>query len=77
MAARKQGILDCEIVLKATVESFKKLHPVTMTRNPVMFVTEVGAVITTLYLLFRLLVPKFNLGTSVDESFAFELQIAL
>jgi hypothetical protein len=35
---------DC---LPAIGESFKKLNPVHMVKNPVMFVTEVGAAITT------------------------------
>lgn len=36
--------------MPAIVESFKKLNPVTLARNPVMFVTEVGAVVTTVLL---------------------------
>ncbi len=38
--------------MPAIVESFKKLNPVHMWKNPVMFVTEVGAALTTLDLFF-------------------------
>jgi K+-transporting ATPase ATPase B chain len=38
--------------MPAIVESFKKLNPVHMVKNPVMFVTEVGAALTTLDLRF-------------------------
>jgi K+-transporting ATPase ATPase B chain len=38
----KQGIID----------SFKKLNPVHLVRNPVMFLVEIGAVITT-YFFFK------------------------
>jgi len=40
------------IVKPAIVESFKKLNPIHMWKNPVMFVTEVGAAVTTLDLFF-------------------------
>jgi K+-transporting ATPase ATPase B chain len=38
--------------MPAIVESFKKLNPFHMWKNPVMFVTEVGAALTTLDLFF-------------------------
>jgi potassium-transporting ATPase ATP-binding subunit len=38
------------MVRSALVESLRMLHPLRMVRNPVMFVTEVGAAITTMYL---------------------------
>jgi len=47
MAAKTHSIFDPSIVVPAIVESFKKLNPVHMVKNPVMFVTEVGAAITT------------------------------
>jgi K+-transporting ATPase ATPase B chain len=39
---------DREIMLPAIVDSFKKLDPRWQARNPVMFVVEVGSVITTI-----------------------------
>ncbi|HEY2588807.1 MAG TPA: potassium-transporting ATPase subunit KdpB [Tepidisphaeraceae bacterium] len=66
--ARKRSLFDLEIVLPAIVESFKKLNPVHMVKNPVMFVTEVGAAVTTVELFF---------ARQHGESFAFVLQISL
>lgn len=67
MAAKAHSIFDREILSQATIESFKKLNPAIMLKNPVMFVTEVGAAITTIGLL---------LGQG-GESFGFGLQIAV
>ena len=53
--------------MPAIVESFKKLNPIHMWKNPVMFVTEVGAAVTTLELFF-------NRG---GGSFGFVFQISL
>ena len=39
--------LTSEIYSRAIVDSLKKLNPRTMARNPVMFVVEVGSVLTT------------------------------
>ncbi|MBI5248552.1 MAG: potassium-transporting ATPase subunit B, partial [Desulfomonile tiedjei] len=45
--ARKTVLFGREIFIHAVIESFGKLDPRHMLRNPVMFVTETGAVITT------------------------------
>src|ERR1017187_10060799 len=47
MAAKTHSIFDPTIVVPAIGEAFKKLNPLHMVGNPVMFVTEVGAAITT------------------------------
>jgi potassium-transporting ATPase ATP-binding subunit len=52
MAAKARSLFDPEIVMPAIGESFKKLNPIHMVKNPVMFVTEVGAALTTLDLFF-------------------------
>jgi K+-transporting ATPase ATPase B chain len=41
---------DSKIVWRAVLDSFAKLHPRTMVKNPVMFVVEVGAVLTSIEL---------------------------
>src|SRR5215470_2485213 len=46
------SIWDPKIMTRALGDSFLKLNPIKMMGNPVMFVVEVGSVITTL-LLFR------------------------
>jgi potassium-transporting ATPase ATP-binding subunit len=46
-ADRKKGQKSHRIYQKAIIDAFVKLNPRWMVRNPVMFVTEVGSVITT------------------------------
>jgi K+-transporting ATPase ATPase B chain len=41
------GLLDARTLWKATPDAFKKLDPRVQLRNPVMFVVEVGAALTT------------------------------
>jgi K+-transporting ATPase ATPase B chain len=67
VVARTHSLFDREIVARATVDSFKKLHPLSLLKNPVIFVTEVGAAITTLGFFFR----------SGNEPIGFVFQVAL
>lgn len=48
MTQRSASLLDWNIAGPAIAESFRKLNPRLMIRNPVMFVTLVGAVLTTI-----------------------------
>src|SRR5579872_3707991 len=66
--AKQRSLFDPEIVLPAIRASFVKLNPVTMLKNPVMFVTEVGDAVTTVELFF---------AHAHHEPFIFVLQIAL
>ena len=45
---QKTSMMDPAILKRAAVESFTKLDPRLMARNPVMFVVEVGSVLTTI-----------------------------
>src|SRR5271155_2730858 len=47
--ARARPLFDPEIVNRAVRASFVKLNPVTLAKNPVMFVVEVGALLTTVF----------------------------
>jgi K+-transporting ATPase ATPase B chain len=47
--SRARPLFDPAIVSSALRESFIKLNPVTLVKNPVMFVVEVGAALTTLF----------------------------
>jgi len=47
---RRKSLADSAILSRAVVDSFRKLNPRTMVKNPVMFVVEVGAVLTTIQL---------------------------
>ena len=46
-----RSLLDPRIVRGAIVDSFRKLDPRQMARNPVMFVVEIGSVLTTILFL--------------------------
>ena len=48
---RARPLFDPEIVKRATKESFIKLNPKMVAKNPVMFVVEVGAALTTIYVI--------------------------
>src|SRR5882724_723807 len=47
---RARPLFDPPIVRRALVDSFVKLNPRHLAKNPVMFVVEVGAALTTLLL---------------------------
>ncbi|MCC6352434.1 MAG: potassium-transporting ATPase subunit KdpB [Verrucomicrobiae bacterium] len=47
MTRKAPSLFDGKIVGPAIADSFRKLHPAHMIRNPVMFVTMVGAILTT------------------------------
>ena len=63
----KRSLWDMKIVRRAAWDSLVKLHPVTMMRNPVMFVVEVGSVVTTVLLIME----------RAHGGFGFNLQITL
>jgi len=70
MAEKKgKAIWDMKIVQGAIWDSFVKLHPRKMMGNPVMFVVEVGSVVTTVLLLRDVLRHQ--------GAFGFNLQITL
>ncbi|KRF35896.1 potassium-transporting ATPase subunit KdpB [Paenibacillus sp. Soil787] len=48
MAVERKKTMTKEIMNQAIVDSFKKLNPWAMIKNPVMFVVEIGTVITLL-----------------------------
>jgi potassium-transporting ATPase ATP-binding subunit len=45
---RRRRVVDAELVRPAFVQSFTMLAPYRMMRNPVMFVTEIGAALTSI-----------------------------
>src|SRR5262245_37691806 len=48
---RSRPLFDPEIVRRAVRESFVKLNPRIVAKNPVMFVVEVGAALTTVFVI--------------------------
>src|SRR4030042_5513349 len=67
MVVKRHTLSDREIIGQAVVDSLKKVNPLSLWRNPVMFVTEVGAAITTVGLVFG----------SEKEPSGFVLQVTL
>ncbi len=67
---RARPLFDSEIVRRAVKDSFRKLNPLTLLNNPVMFVVEVGAALVTLFLLR-------DVFTGATGGRGFEIQIAL
>src|SRR5438105_8220216 len=61
MAKKKKAIWEWKIVRGAILDAFLKLNPRKMMGNPVMFVVEVGSVITTALLFRGGAAFKFNL----------------
>ncbi len=67
---RARPLFDPEIVRRALKDSFIKLNPATLIKNPVMFVVEVGAVLVTIFL------ARDVFGVHIGGR-GFEFQIAL
>jgi len=60
MATKAKAVWEWKIVRRAIWDSFAKLNPREMMANPVMFVVEVGSVITTILLFRSQTAFKFN-----------------
>src|SRR5437667_11955405 len=64
--ARSRPLFDPEIVGRAVRASFGKLNPVTLLKNPVMFVVEMGATLTTVFLIRDLLTGAGGIGFTLQ-----------
>jgi potassium-transporting ATPase ATP-binding subunit len=65
----RTSIMNTSIARRAAIDALRKLNPIVMMRNPVMFVVEVGSVLTTVYLVMNY--------THHRGSLSFDLQITL
>ncbi len=54
---KKSSLFDGRIMKRALIDSFIKLNPLNQLRNPVMFVVEVGSILTSLLFVQSLFVP--------------------
>jgi potassium-transporting ATPase ATP-binding subunit len=68
MKNKNTSLLQPSLFIESVGSAFKKLNPMTMIKNPVMFVTWVGAGLTTCLFFSHWMFLKFS---------AFELQISL
>ncbi|GAA3750578.1 potassium-transporting ATPase subunit KdpB [Terriglobus aquaticus] len=69
MATKKRSLFDPAIVRRASVDALRKLSPRLMMKNPVMFVVEIGSVLTTVLLVIDRILHRGH--------FSFDLQITL
>ncbi|SEF63700.1 K+-transporting ATPase ATPase B chain [Bryocella elongata] len=66
---KTRSLFDGEILRRASFDAVRKLSPIVMMRNPVMFVVEIGSVLTTILLVVD--------GVRKIGHFGFDLQITL
>ena len=67
--AHARPLFDPEILKRAIRDSFVKLNPIALLKNPVIFVVEVGAALTTIFLIRDIVIGAEGIG--------FPIQIAL
>jgi potassium-transporting ATPase ATP-binding subunit len=67
--SHRRSLFDGKIVARASIDAIRKLNPRVMMRNPVMFVVELGSVLTTGLLIANATQHQVHLG--------FNLQITL
>jgi K+-transporting ATPase ATPase B chain len=67
--AHRRSLFDAAIVRRASIDALAKLSPRTMMRNPVMFVVEIGSVLTSVLLVVDAIKHRGHFG--------FNLQITL
>src|SRR5215470_4425974 len=70
-AARKAGagsIFQGPLVRAAVRESFRKLDPRLVAKNPVMFVVEIGALVTTIVMRQQIVTGTGNIGFTLQIS---------
>jgi K+-transporting ATPase ATPase B chain len=65
----KKSMWDRHIVATASVDSLRKLNPRAMMRNPVMFVVEIGAVLTSVLVVRDMLAHRPDIGFDLQITF--------
>src|SRR6476660_5041437 len=63
---RARPLFDPEILQRALKDSVLKLNPVTLMKNPVIFVVEVGAALTGLFLVRDIVIGAQDIGFEVQ-----------
>ncbi len=72
---QSSSLFTAELLRPALAESFRKLDPRVQVRNPVMFVVEVGALLTTIALVYQIVSAKTFGGG--DETTLFTLTVTV
>ena len=63
--AREISLFDRQILTRASLDSVRKLTPRAMAKNPVMFVVEVGSVLTTALWIRDMIAPRRRRGAAL------------
>src|ERR1700675_4443326 len=63
---RARPLFDPDILRRALKDSVMKLNPVTLMKNPVIFVVEVGAVLVLLFLIRDIAIGAGGIGFEVQ-----------
>jgi K+-transporting ATPase ATPase B chain len=66
--ARSRPLFDPDILRRASIDSFRKLNPATLFANPVIFVVEIGAALTTIFLIRDLAIGAAGVGFTFQIS---------
>jgi len=66
---KKAAGLSGDLVLRAVLDSFRKLDPRTLARNPVMFVVEIVAVLTTILVIRDIVTGAGGIAFSAQITF--------
>jgi potassium-transporting ATPase ATP-binding subunit len=74
---RNRGIFDPKLLRGALGPAVRKMHPLELAKNPVMFVVEVTAALVTVILVSDFLGVTKAAANEVGRSTGFELQIAI
>ena len=65
---RARPLFDRQLMGRALKESFVKLNPITLIKNPVIFVVEVGAALTTVFMIRDIFIGAPGIGFSLQIS---------
>lgn len=68
MSKSENKMFGYKIIMNASFDSFRKLNPISLIKNPVIFIVAIGSFLTTIILLINSVNGKFTL---------FEFQIAI
>src|SRR5580698_7304272 len=65
---RARPLFDKQLMGRSLKASFIKLNPVTLFKNPVIFVVEVGAALTTVFMIRDMFIRAPGIGFSLQIS---------
>ncbi len=68
MKKKELSLFDKNILKEAFLNSFKKLNPLELLRNPVMLLVEIGGIITTIDFVYGLLTKKSDVWFTANIS---------